>query len=135
MIMETAYAQALYRTIQSGPGRASMTPKKAIKALYEVLVARGRAALMPRIGQAFARIAAREEVRSGTTLSIARAKDERKAKHDAKAYLSEIGVKAADISVDIDENLIGGWRLEGKERLLDASWKKQLFSIYNRSIA
>jgi F0F1-type ATP synthase delta subunit len=126
--MESSYAQALWKVIAGG-----MTPKKAVDSLHESLAARGRTALMPRIARAFARIAEREEGKSGVTLSVAREKDERKAKSAAKEALENLGVKPADVSVAVDDSLIGGWRLEGRETLVDASFKKQLLDLYARA--
>ena len=128
--MEHSYAQALLQIIQSG-----MAPKKAVQALYDLLVSRGRTALMPRIARALTRMVSREEARNSVVLSVAREKEAAKAKRDARSYLFEMDVKAGDVSINLDDSLIGGWRLEGKERLLDASWKKDLLSIYNRSTA
>ncbi len=110
-----------------------MAPKKAVDALHESLVVRGRQALMPRIARAFARISERDEGRNGVTLSIAHEKDERSAKRAAKDVLAGMDVAAGDVSVKVDDSLIGGWRLEGRERLVDATFKKYLVSIYNRA--
>jgi F0F1-type ATP synthase delta subunit len=128
--METFYAQSLWQMIQRG-----MAPKKAIDALHESLVVRGRQALMPRIARAFTRIAARDEERNGVVLSIAHENDERKAMREAKEVLSEMDVAVDDMSVKVDDSLIGGWRLEGREMLVDASFKKSLLEMYNRSVA
>jgi F0F1-type ATP synthase delta subunit len=125
--METSYAQALWQMIQRGT-----SPKKAVDALHESLLVRGREALMPRIGKAFARIAARDNEQNGITLSIAHAGDERKARQAAKEILSEIKASADDVNVKVDDSLIGGWRLEGREMLVDASWKKHLIDIYGK---
>lgn len=127
--MEATYAQALWQMIERGA-----TPKRAVEALHESLVARGREALMPRIAKAFARLAARDKERSGLILSVAREKDERKALEEAKEALVQMHTpNQDDIKVVVDESLIGGWRLEGSEHLVDASWKKHLISIYNRA--
>jgi len=126
--MENAYAQALWRTVENG-----MAPKKAVEALHEALMRTGRTALMPRIAHSFARLAARESGKDRLVLSVAREKDERKAKAAAKEVLAQLGAKAGEMEVAVDESLIGGWRLEGREILHDASWKKDLLSIYNRA--
>ena len=126
--MENAYAQALWEMVQRG-----MAPKKAVDSLYENLKERGRQALMPRIVRAFTRIAARDNARNGVVLSVARADDERSAKRAVKDILAEMKLSASDLDVKVDDTLIGGWRLEGRERLMDASWKKHLVSIYNRA--
>ena len=128
--METAYAQALWKMVEGG-----MTPAKAIHALQETLKANGREALLPRIARAFARIAEREAKRSDVVLTVAREKDERHAHKEVKGMLKEMGIDTKDLKTQVDDTLIGGWRLEGKEQLVDASYKNQLFELYNRATA
>lgn len=125
--MELAYAQALWQTIEKG-----MAPKKAVAALHEHLVTRGRAALMPRIGKAFERLAERQRQKSGVTLFVAHEKDEKKAMREAKALLKKL---KGEVAVKVDESLIGGWRVEGNELSIDASFKKMLLDMYNRATA
>ncbi len=126
--METDYAQALWDVIQKGAA-----PKDAVESLKESLEAHGRLALTSRIARAFERIATRDRQRNGVTLLIARERDERTAKHAAHAILEDMGVKPSDVTVAIDDSLIGGWRLEGRERLVDGSYKKYLSEMYNRA--
>ena len=40
---------------------------------------------------------------------------------------------AKDVDVALDDSLIGGWRLEGRGNLVDASFKKSLLDMYNRT--
>lgn len=120
-----AYAQALWQSVQRGTA-----PTSAVAGLIETLKAHGRTALLPKIARAIVRIGAREAARTDVVLSIARAKDERTAKRAAGKFLSELGVAVRDAKTAVDENLIGGWRLEGREHLVDASYKKSLLSIY-----
>lgn len=127
-MLEHAYARALQRVLESGKA-----PKAAVTALYEVLAQRGRVSLLPRIARAFERISARERTRSALTLSVASA-HATGAKKEAKDILAAMHVDADDVEVRTDESLIGGWRLEGREHLYDASFKKHLLSIYNRII-
>lgn len=126
--MEQAYAQALWKVVEDG-----MTPKEAVAELREVLTRLGRITLLPKIARAFARIAARDSARNNVVLSIAHKKDERGAKRDVKQFLSDVGAEPRDVTVTMDDSLIGGWRLEGNERLVDASFKKHLLSMYNRA--
>lgn len=128
--MENEYAQALWETIQKGK-----VPHEAVRALHAYLLEKGRVALMPRIALAFRRIAERERARSGTTLSVARATDEHAALRETKDLLSEMDVSQGDVEVRVDESLVGGWRLEGRETLVDASFKKNLLDMYNRATA
>ncbi len=124
--MENAYAQALWGMVQKGK-----KPAEAVRLLKTSLEVRGRAALLPKIARAFARLAAREEGRSKMTLSVARAKDAKKAIKEVEKFLAEQKISDVDVCEEIDESLIGGWRLEGRGVLVDASWKKSLLSIYN----
>gem|GEM_PF-526935 len=146
--MESAYAQALWKMVEDG-----MTPAKAVHALHGILKTHGREALLPRIASAFARIAAREAKRTGVILTVAREKDIHRARLEAKKYLEGMDAKSArggsqpkadgpraqalgrDLKTQIDDTLIGGWRLEGKEQLVDASYKNQLLELYNRATA
>jgi len=128
--METAYAQALWKMVEGG-----MTPVKAVHALRETLKAHGREALLSRIGSAFARIAERESKRNDIVLTVAREKDERHAHKEVKSMLAEMGIEAKDLKTQVDDTLIGGWRLEGREQLVDASYKNQLLELFNRATA
>lgn len=125
--MELAYAQALWKMVEGG-----MTPAKAVRALQETLKIHGREALLPRIASAFARLAQREAKRSDVVLTVAREKDERRAHKEVKELLTRMGVESKDLKTQVDDSLIGGWRLEGKETLVDASFKNQLLELYNR---
>lgn len=126
--MEKQYATALWKMVEGGT-----SPKEAVAKLQRKLVAEGRENLLPHIASAFRRTAEREMRKHEVTLSLARTKDERSAKSAAKALLKELKVSVSDLAIKIDDTLIGGWRLEGRERLHDASFKKHLLSLYNRA--
>ena len=133
--MQEAYAQALWKLVEGG-----MTPTKAVRALQETLKTHGREALLPRIASAFTRIAEREAKRSDVVLTVAREKDIHRARLEAKKYLEGMDAKSArggsalgrDLKTQVDDTLIGGWRLEGRETLTDASYKKALLDLYTR---
>jgi F0F1-type ATP synthase delta subunit len=124
--MHETYAQALWKMIEAG-----QKPKDAVAKLRASLQVQGREALLPKIAHAFARIAKRFEAENLFTLSIAREKDERKAHSAAKDAIAELGVETKEIATKIDDSLIGGWRLEGRGYLVDASFKKYLIDMYN----
>ena len=126
--METAYAQALWKMVEGG-----MTPAKAVHALRDTLKAHGRETLLPRIARAFERIAEREAKKIDVVLTVAREKDERRAHKEIKETLSQLGVEAKNLKTQVDDTLIGGWRLEGREHLVDASYKKQLLELFSRA--
>ncbi len=133
--MEKHYAQALWKMVEGG-----MTPHKAVSALKELLVREGRSALMPRIARAFQRIAAQEGNTSTMVLTVAREKDEREAHKEALEMLKKLGVGdlpagKAGLETQVDDSLIGGWRLEGRSILVDQSYKSQLLALYNRVVS
>lgn len=132
--MEKHYAQALWKMVEGGQGKDGMSPHKAVSALKELLEREGRSALMPRIARAFARIAAQESNTSTMVLTVAREKDERHAKAAAKGILAELGADAGDLETQVDDSLIGGWRLEGRSVLVDESYKSRLLALYNRVV-
>ncbi|RJQ35384.1 hypothetical protein C4568_01040 [Candidatus Parcubacteria bacterium] len=126
--MEKAYAQALWVMVEKG-----RTPHEAVAALKRMLEARGRASLFPKIGRAFARLAAKEASKNSFTLTVARQKDAQKAVKEVEKVLTDLKIGETDLYEEVDESLIGGWRLQGRGLLIDNSWKSALLSIYNRA--
>lgn len=128
--MEQAYAQALWQMVERGTA-----PSKAVHALAAMLKEHGREALLPRIARAFERLAQREARKDDVVLTVAREKDLAHAKKEVKEVLSSLGIESSDLKTQVDDSLIGGWRLEGKEHLVDASYKQQLLNIFNSAIS
>lgn len=112
-----------------------MSPSKAVHALAESLKAHGRVALLPRIARAFERLAERDARKNDLVLTVAREKDLAHAKKEAVKMLSSLGIESSDLKTQVDDSIIGGWRLEGKEHLVDASYKKQLLEIFNSAVS
>ena len=122
--MENAYAQALWTMIDKGTPQAD-----AVRALYTYLKDRGREALMPRIAKAFERLAAKHASADTVVLSVADTRHE----HSAMSAAERLVPQAKDAQVVIDKTLIGGWRLDARETLVDASYKKHLLELYRRT--
>ncbi len=128
--MEKVYAQALWQLVSTGMGA-----KEAVHAIHARLEKEGRAVLMPRVAHAFERIAERESRKRDYTLTVARESDLTHAKREAKKALSthtsDSHAESVDLKTQVDDSLIGGWRLEGNEVLVDVSYKKRLLDLYN----
>ncbi|KKW20123.1 MAG: hypothetical protein UY63_C0001G0028 [Parcubacteria group bacterium GW2011_GWA2_51_10] len=124
--MPDSYAKALWVTIQRGA-----KSKEAVESIRQILERDGRMALLPRIVRSLQRHAAREGRREGVVLSVARQEDARRARSEIGGLLPEMGIRKDEVTTQIDEHLIGGWRLEGRDRLADASYKKYLLDMYN----
>lgn len=127
--MEQQYAQALWKMAEGGT-----SPHKAVASLKEVLEKHGRLALLPRIGRAFARLADREVSKSALVLTVAREKDERHAHKEVKEILASMDARTDDLKTQVDDSIIGGWRLEGRGMLVDNSYKNRLLELYNRVV-
>ena len=118
--MEKAYAQALIQSVSRGK-----PVHEAVASLAALLKAKGRSELMPRILKSVRRMAEREQI-NRPRVYVAR-------EQDAKEAFAASGVSEADVV--IDESLIGGFRAEDGEVLIDASFKKMLLEMYNRAVA
>lgn len=125
--LQDTYATVLMRLVGKG-----QNPKDAIHSLSEVMARRGHSALLPKVTRAVARIAERAKRTQGVVLTIANKKDENNAKHEIASILKDMGIQEEDIETRVDETLIGGWRLEGRERLIDASHKNALLTMYEK---
>ena len=119
--MENNYAAALWKSIASGT-----EPQKAVHALVEILQRHGRRELLPHVLKAFKRQAARELKKTRTQLYVAQ-------KDDIARAMKASGSKNVDVC--FDETLIGGWRLQSGEKLVDASFKRYLLDIYKKATA
>lgn len=108
-----------------------MSPHAAVTAIKKLLEKEGRAALLPRIARAFARFAEREGNKSDMVLTVAREKDERRAKSEVKEILASLEAHEATLKTQVDDTIIGGWRLEGRGTLVDHSYKARLLDIYH----
>lgn len=128
--MEKSYAQALWSMVEGGT-----SPSKAVHALQDMLTREGRAGLMPRIARAFARLAEREGNKNNMVLTVAREKDERHGHKEVVALLEKLGATSHDLKTQVDDTLIGGWRLEGRGMLVDNSYKTKLLTMYHRVIS
>lgn len=122
--MENAYAQALWKMIQKGTPQA-----QAVRSLHIFLKESGREALLPRIAKAFERIAAQEQSHQQVVLTVADERHVSDARRAVKAHVQD----ADAASIVIDPTLIGGWRLDAREILFDASYKKHLLELYRRT--
>ncbi|RJR14447.1 hypothetical protein C4585_00110 [Candidatus Parcubacteria bacterium] len=126
MSIEHAYAEALRKVVEKGK-----SPKAAVTALRETLQKEGRTQLLPRIARAFKRVAEREHARNMVRLYVA-GSGQTYAKTKAKHAIEAMRMDPKDVELVEDATLIGGWRLEGREQLHDASYKRHLLELYKR---
>ena len=118
MIKPETYAQAMWFLLNEGE-----KPKAVVAKVRAALQARGGLALWPRIVYTFKQLTARKMRRHHSALFVARKKDEKTARRESGAR---------DAELVLDPNLIGGWRYEDKEGLIDATCKRHLLALYDR---
>lgn len=128
--MENTYAQALWRVIEGGA-----KPHEAVKKMHESLERMGRVALWPKIARAFNRLAQTRKSESQMTITVADKSHDHAMRNDAFVKLVDLGVDAGNIETRVDPSIIGGWRLEGRGHLIDASYKNYLLEMYNRAVS
>lgn len=123
--MPEVYAQVLVKMIDKG-----VAPHAAVQKLHENLTEHGRGALFLKIARAFERLMQKRNQKTNVRLFVAKQDDARHAKSEAEHALGSVH---EHMQVHTDSSLIGGWRVESGEKLVDMSYKKQLLSIFNRA--
>jgi F0F1-type ATP synthase delta subunit len=105
----------------------------ALKNLRESMEARGHVALYPRVLRATLRRL--EAAPAPVTVRVARAEDVAAHTKAIAGALHTLSTPAdATPEVVIDETLIGGFRVEHNHRVVDATYKNALISLYHRII-
>lgn len=124
----TVYATALVDLMEGG-----MTPEKALAHLDKVLARRGHEKLRKRILRATERMLARRSEFQVPTAYVANAET---ATHERRAISAALETLGADgpHHTEVDETLIGGFRIVAGGRELDRSYKRQLLTLYRRII-
>lgn len=125
--MSDTYATAAYLALEDG-----MMLPDVLKRLVEVLEKRGHSKLYGGILRELEKkIAGAEEAK--TTVRLADTDDEKVLKAEIAAALTEIGGEQV-YELETDESLVGGFVLETKDRMVDASYKRSLLSLYRKFV-
>lgn len=122
--MEKIYATVLWRILLQGT-----TLSKAVDQLSPVLKRRGRTGILPRVLRELRRMAEKYQSTQSTTIVVAREEDIVHARKQVAQYISH---DTALLST-IDPRVIGGWRLESPQQLIDVTYKQALLDIYRRA--
>lgn len=112
------YAKALFEA-----GKNGTQTDVLMRGLIRSLKGRGAMRLLPHILTQYERLAARLR-RDTPILTIARESD--------RADAVQASGASAATTVVVDERIIGGYRLEEKGVLKDASFKRHLLEVYRR---
>jgi F0F1-type ATP synthase delta subunit len=110
-----------------------MAPEKALQHLDTVLSRRGHEKLRKRILRAAERILTRQSEFQVPTVYVAGDAAAKHERHAIDAALKTLGAKGPH-HTEVDETLIGGFRIVAGGKELDQSYKRQLLTLYRRII-
>lgn len=120
-----AYIEALVNLIKKNPPGGS----GYIDAFREAATERGEEKLIAPVLAEVKRLLSDEEGKSATVFFGHR---DEKSEKEAREALQDLTIEESDAVFAEDTNLIGGYRIETKNMLVDASFKGALLSLYKR---
>lgn len=126
--MHIEYTKALLDLIHDG------TPVDEVLAgVQKVMAARGHDRLYGKVLRNALRVLSARNEYAGAFVSVARKSDI--AAHEAaiKEALAHLGAEP-EYEVGVDEALIGGYVVQAKNTLIDASYKKALVKLYHNIV-
>jgi len=124
-----AYAHALLRATE---GVSDEEGERIVERLLGLLPRRGHRELLPRIVREYERLARAFARRDKPVMRVARAGEGAALRSRAARHLQSWGAKDTPTE-EVDETLVGGYRLEYRGNVADASYKRMLIDLY-RSI-
>jgi len=126
------YAKAIMALVEKGVPAADI-----IKNLQVVLARHGHMTLAPRIAVELKRLVERKRRATEAVLSVAREDNAVGAPREVSEYLAKAGLpagQAGEVRTEVDDSLIGGWKLRAGDTYVDASYKRQLLTIFNNVV-
>ena len=120
------YTEAAYRLIREGKDEVAVFEK-----LKRYLTGRGLAKLYPSVLRGLAEKVRRSDKQARTKVIVARERDAQLHAGEIERAVAEIGTgKGHDVVVD--ETIIGGFVVKGRDERLDKSYKSTLLHAYHR---
>jgi|TARA_Y100000310_G_scaffold345555_1_gene466480 F0F1-type ATP synthase delta subunit len=121
------YAEALYEVL-------SETEEGDVDAIlnnfFAVLSSKGHSALLPNIVREYIQIAGREKNKRSTLVV-----SNEKGKSEFREKATEFNIPDSSLDIVVDESLVGGFRLEGNDVLVDGSYKRMLLELYRSFVS
>lgn len=125
------YARAVHETLGSREGKEE---SKIAESLLRVIRFRGDQKLLPSIILELQTLDSDEKDSDVPTLVIAREGDEGVLEEEIRKDREAFGFKSTKCRVRIDDSIIGGYRLESKDQLIDRTHKRALLEMYRKMI-
>lgn len=122
------YAEALHRALK---GKDESDTRRIVAQFGEVVRARGHAGLFARIAREFQILARRARDAQKVLVVTANEKGRARGAFSYEHYEREGAFPPDTISEEIiDETIVGGYQLRGKNILIDQSYKRLLVNLY-----
>lgn len=122
------YAEALSRAVHGKDGSEKET---LFQNFRNLLTRRGHTILFPSILREFENITQQQKEAATVTLSVAKLEDADTFRAEVEAVENVFGSKETFAIVE-DSMLVGGWRVERKDALYDASYRRGLLELYRK---
>ena len=123
MSLANSYAQTIINVTAHG-SKADFVTK-----LVAFMKSRGHLSLLPQV----IRIVERAPNPSQATVTVRSAHDEKKYKDAITKALKDLGIEGHHTTVE-DPNLVGGFMVQGKGKVIDNSFRSALVKIYQNTI-
>lgn len=130
MKLEQAYAEALYESAKDKSGSELKKIHENFKAL---LIRRGHERLLSRISLAVLRLEEKSRENHTATLISAKDLDIRERKEIQKSFETLAG-RTFEFMEKKDESIVGGYAVLSRDMRLDNTFKRSLFSLYQKLI-
>ncbi len=126
------YAEALYKALK---GKNEKEAGVVSARFYEIIKTRGHAGLLRLIPAELSKMEEREYSRNVAYLVTATSSSHTKWRHAYDHYEKEGIVPVNSVRCDVvDETIIGGFQIRSKNILIDSSYKKVLFNLYEKIV-
>lgn len=124
------YAQALRDLIRD----TDVSKHEGISDTFiAVLKKKGHISLLPTILKEFEKYRMRDLDTKRVILTVAKSEDAEKYKSEASKYVATLD-NEEHIGVKVDKRLIGGFKLESGDMVVDGSYKRRLLNLYREII-
>ena len=125
------YAHALYDLSKDADAAATEEYLSNMKAL---LKKRGHESLYPSIVRVFVSLSARE-TDVAASVSVAKKDDIARYKEEILETARAMGLSGVTLNQKVDETLVGGFRVESEDQVVDKSYKRSLIELYRQLVA
>ena len=119
------YAKALNDLLSD---KAPEKQEEVLARFFAVVRERGHRKLMRAIVREYERMQKLGSVKQHARVLVARESDKSRFEKDIAAALERVGAKESRI--EVDDRVIGGYRIESNEIVVDATYRRQLLELY-----